>query len=559
MLSRGAVILVGLVAALGGCPSTTRQPERSAAEAGSTEATGPRQASRPEPRRFEHVFPAQVAGEGNEGFYTSDAAALRRELQGYLAGLEPSAEVRDRDLFGLVSPHAGYQFSGPTAARAYAQLQGRRYSTVVVMALSHHRAAPRVSLLDRDAYATPLGEVPIDTALVRRLVEAAPDAIEVNEAPFRGEHSMEIQIPFLQLALGDGFQVVPIILASDDAARSRQLARALFDTIGHRRDVLVVASSDLTHFYPYDEAARRDRDILGLVTSLDVAEWERRGPGGQEMPCGFFPILTLMELARLYDEPARRVTLLQYQNSGDTAGDRNRVVGYGAVAFTLDPSVRTEEAPPPPPAASSGPSPVDRFSREDRQALMDIAHRAVETAVAGRATTPAPSVDSRVLTDLGAAFVTLKCQTDGTGRCVGPGNDLRGCIGHIIASIPLRDCVAEVARDAAIHDRRFPRVTEAELRYLAYDVSVLSAPQVVNNISEIEVGRDGLIMTRGMQRGLLLPQVPVEWGWDRDEFLERTCHKAGMEPTCWRDARTMIERFGAVVWSEDLVASDRFQ
>jgi hypothetical protein len=550
------VFFTGLVVALVGCPSTTRQPERSAAEAGSDEAAASRQAPRPEPRRYARVFQAQVAGSGDVGFYTSDADDLRRELRGYLSQARPSEEVRDRDLFGLLSPHAGYQYSGPTAAQAYGQLAGRTYRTVVVMALSHHQGGPKVALLDHDAYATPLGEVPIDTALVHQLVAAAPEVLEVDPEMFEREHSLEIQLPFLQLALGEGegFSIVPIILASHDVEHCRRLAQLLFETLGQRRDVLFVASSDLTHFYPYDEASRLDRDILSLVTALDVDEWIRRGPQGREMPCGYHAVLTLMELARLYAAPPRRATLLQYQNSGDTAGDRSRVVGYGAVAFSLDRGVRTAEGRPP-----GEPSAVDRFSRDDRQALMDIARRSVDVAVTATSAVPAPRWSSSVLTGNGAAFVTLKCETDPSGRCVGRGEGLRGCIGHIIASIPLRDCVAEVARDAAIHDRRFHPVTEDELRFLSFEISVLTPPEAVDDPDTVVVGRDGLIMSRAMNRGLLLPQVPVEWGWDRAEFLERTCHKAGMEPTCWRDPRTRIERFGAVVWGEDLVATDRFQ
>jgi hypothetical protein len=127
----------------------------------------------------------------------------------------------------------------------------------------------------------------------------------------------------------------------------------------------------------------------------------------------------------------------------------------------------------------------------------------------------------------------------------------------VIAQIPLYQCVAEMAQSAAIHDRRFPTVTEAELEHLSYEISVLTAPEPVHDPSSIVVGRDGLIMSRGMNRGLLLPQVPGEWGWDRDQFLARTCQKAGMEPTCWQDPATTIERFGAIVWGEDLDARNR--
>jgi hypothetical protein len=156
----------------------------------------------------------------------------------------------------------------------------------------------------------------------------------------------------------------------------------------------------------------------------------------------------------------------------------------------------------------------------------------------------------------GAAFVTLRCQTDDEQRCVGPGEDLRGCIGHVIARDPLYEVIAEVARSAAVQDRRFPQLTAAELPHVSFEISLLTPPEPLSDPGDVVVGRDGLIMSRGGREGLLLPQVPIEWGWDRDEFLARTCHKAGLEPTCWQDPSTTIRRFRAVVWDSDLEASE---
>jgi AmmeMemoRadiSam system protein B/AmmeMemoRadiSam system protein A len=497
-----------------------------------------------------------VAAPAGEGFYTSDAAELRRELTGYLEQAPVSSELEGRDLLGFVSPHAGYRFSGPTAAYAHIQARNRGYKTVVVMALSHHRSTRKVALLDHDAYETPLGPVPIDRDVVRQLVAAGGDVLEVNEQAFRGEHSMEIQLPLLQLALGEGFRVVPIILATGEEAHAQRLAHVLHEQLGRRRDVLFVASSDLSHFYPDDEATEIDRGILSLITDLDIAGYRQRGPGLRNMPCGYFPILTLMELFNLYDAAARRTTLLRYQNSGDTAGDRSRVVGYGAVAFSLDRGVRSEVAPTRPvPAGSGNGSGSIPFTREDRRVLMDLARRTVAAAVRGE---PAPSdrPESGLLRRDGAAFVTLSCETDDEGRCTGPGDELRGCIGHVVARVPLYQCIIDVGRSAAIHDRRFHPVEERELQVLSFEISVLTPPRPVTDPSSIVVGRDGLIMSRAMNSGLLLPQVPVEFGWDREQFLARTCHKAGMEPSCWQDPRTTIERFTAIVWGEDLEATD---
>lgn len=559
--------MLGLVGVFAGCPSVSQQPERATSEGGTNESSTQREPteerSASTSRSPERVFPAQVAAPSGRGFYTDDASELRTQLSGFLADVEPNTELESRDLLGFLSPHAGYRYSGPTAASAYAQLKGRNYKTLVVLAFSHRQRSKKIALLDHDAYSTPLGPVSIDTELVQQLIAADPELLEVNEGVFRGEHSLEIQLPFIQLTLGDDVSIVPILVVTGDAGHSQRLARVLHETLGTRRDVLYVASSDLTHFYPYEEASRRDRDILSLVTGLQLDQYRERGPLGREMPCGYFPLLTLMELATLYEGSARRSTLLQYQNSGDTAGDRSRVVGYGAVAFSLDQGVRTAEQPPPTSTTEAESTSAETassipYSREDRQSLLDIARASVAAAVRSERHSPArPS--SSLLTEPGAAFVTLNCQTDGAGRCTGRGEGLRGCIGHVVARVPLFECVNSVARSAAIEDRRFRPLTRAELELVTYEISVLTPPEAVQDPETVVVGRDGLIMTRGRSHGLLLPQVPIEWGWNRQQFLERTCRKANMEQTCWRDPRTRIERFSAIVWGEDLVASDHHE
>jgi len=180
------------------------------------------------------------------------------------------------------------------------------------------------------------------------------------------------------------------------------------------------------------------------------------------------------------------------------------------------------------------------FSRDEREALMEIAKASVSAAVNGEDYEPtAPA--SELLRRDGAAFVTLK-----------ENGDLRGCIGHIIATMPLFECVAEVARSAATQDYRFNPVTPDELALLTYEISVLTPPEPVEDPSTVQVGRDGLIVSRGRNRGLLLPQVPEEQGWNREQFLDGTCRKAGLPQGCWRDPQTRLERFHAVVWGESL-------
>ena len=225
--------------------------------------------------------------------------------------------------------------------------------------------------------------------------------------------------------------------------------------------------------------------------------------------------------------------MLKYLNSGDTSGDHSRVVGYGSVALLAPAGQQTTANAP-----RTGDE--DPLSPDDKKMLLHIARDTVTTFVkTGKK--PDFQVASPALKANGAAFVTLR---------KGPTHELRGCIGQIIAMMPLWECVREMAVAAASQDPRFSPVRPTELGDINIEISVLTPPVRVRDVAEIQVGVHGLIMSRGFYRGLLLPQVPTELGWDRDTFLDQTCVKAGMQPGCWRDRATTIERFTAIVFSE---------
>ncbi len=497
-------------------PSTKTQTEKSTTENRGGESV--------KMKRIEKAFPSQVAGQ----FYTADPRELRREVQGFLEEAQSKAipPLADRDIVGLVAPHAGYPYSGPVAGEAYRAVRGRDYKTVVVMALSHRQSAARAALLDRPAYDTPLGSLEIDLPLVRKLLGDLPEYFEVNESIFKGEHSLEVHLPFVQMALPRA-RIVPVIIAVRDEGLVENLGKALFDALGRRGDVLFVASTDLTHFFPYEEAVQYDNELLSLVESWKLEDWKRVGPTKKGM-CGYRPVLTLVSLFKGYDAAKRQVTRIDYRNSGDTSGDKSRgVVGYGALAFSVEKGLRDKSG------GDFGP-----YGVTERRLLMEVAKQSVAAAAKGEDfDVPPPAVD--LLKAKGAAFVTLK--KDG---------HLRGCIGHVIARVPLYKCVSDVAQAAAIHDTRFSPVRPDELGDLSYEISVLTAPEPTTP-AEVVVGRDGLIMSNGGRSGLLLPQVPIEWNWDREEFLAHTCRKAGLPLDCWKDPKTRIESFRAIVWGED--------
>ena len=397
--------------------------------------------------------------------------------------------------------------------------------------MGHHMPADRIATLDRPAYDTPLGSVPIDRTSVARLTSDFPALFAVDESVFQGEHSLEVQLPFLQLALPDA-EIVPLIVAVDDDALLEKAGEALFQVFGQRRDVVFVMSSDLSHYHPPEQANALDEETLGALERFDLPKWREYGVRQSEGMCGFRPMEAFVAAFGKYDAKRRSIVRLDHRNSGDTAGDKASVVGYGALAFTVEKGMRNEQKK----VADFGP-----YGIEERRALMAIAKRAVEAAARGQEFTPEAPAQA-ALQEKGAAFVTLK-----------KAGELRGCIGHVIARMPLYRCVSEVGRAAAIYDTRFSPVKPDELPSLEYEISVLTPPQPTTP-DQVVVGRDGLIMSRAGYSGLLLPQVPVEWGWGREEFLAHTCNKAGLPMDCWKDPATKIEAFRAIVWGENDLA-----
>jgi AmmeMemoRadiSam system protein B/AmmeMemoRadiSam system protein A len=473
------------------------------------------------------AFRPNVAGQ----FYPGDAETLQRQVDGFLNDAKVPADLGD--VFGVVAPHAGYVYSGPVAGYSFKAVQGKKYELVVVLGLSH-RQPGSVAALDYDVYQTPLGPVTIDRKATAQLVDAGGDIFERSERLFRGEHSIEVQLPFIQRAL-PGTPVVMVVLGNQDRRIEGELAAALDKTFAGR-NVLFVASSDMTHYRAYDDAKAADLQTLELLGRRDLDGFYRLADVHERL-CGLAPVTTLFELYRRRGGAQARV--LKYLNSGDTAGDKSRVVGYGSIAL-LAPAGAAAAKPKADTAAAGEKAADDHVSAADKKQLLKIARETLESYIR-TGQKPKFKVDSPLLLAPGAAFVTLEKN---------PGKQLRGCIGHVIAQIPLWECVRDMAVAASTEDPRFPRVREQELKDIHIEISVLTPATPVKDVAEIVVGTHGLIIGRGWQRGLLLPQVPTEYGWSRDEFLDQTCRKAGLPAGCWREPGTKIEKFSAVVFGE---------
>jgi len=466
------------------------------------------------------------------GFYPAEPDRLRTMVNGYIEGATvPKINGR---VLAVIAPHAGYVYSGSVAGHAYSILRNRKIRRVIVISPCHVDAFAGAAVYDGDEYLTPLGVIRVDRAfgeaLVKRNTRLALSSRghETRTAEGRGEHALEVQLPFLQQALGD-FKLVPIIMGESSYSTCRALGRALARTI-QDQETVIVASSDLSHFHPYDEATRLDSYLLGALRDYDYFSLHRNLEARVWEACGGGPIVATMIACEQLGACQARV--LAKANSGDViTGDRKSVVGYAAAAF-----VQSDEA--------SSQAREYQLESQEKTRLLQIARQSAEAAVKG-ASFPIQSHGMVPLSEPRGAFVTLTIR-----------GQLRGCIGYTSPIQPLGDTVRTAAMHAALHDNRFSPVSREELPLLDYEVSVLSPVRLVKDPALVRVGRDGLVIRRGEHEGLLLPQVASERGWDRETFLRQTCVKAGLPPNAWQDPETDIFGFTALVFGEKTLSTN---
>ena len=453
-----------------------------------------------------------VAGQ----FYPGDAKTLATTIERQLAAA-PTTPALPGPVRAMICPHAGYAYSGPTAAANYKRLQPGQVSRVVVMAPAHFALLRGASVGDFSAFRTPLGDVPVDTAAAAdlcrcKLVSDRPEA-------HTREHSLEVQLPFLQKALGQ-FSLVPLVVGEMTADERDTLAGALMSLWDEH--TLMVVSSDFCHYgSPFDfepfgstdreHIAQLDREGIDRILAVDPEGFDDYMERTHNTICGRVPIGVLLRLARLRQTPP--AVLAAYALSGDMENDYEHSVSYAAIAFG-------GKAASPRAAAKAG-----SFSAGEKHALLQLAREAMRQAVVERVEDPA--VDAQRLApklmEAGAAFVTLT-----------EGGQLRGCIGSIEAHEPLALNVAHNAVSAATGDPRFLPVGPEELQRIEIEINVLKPPFPISGIGEFVHGKHGLILEKNGRRALFLPEVMVEQGWTPEETLAHLCLKAGLPRDAWR-------------------------
>ena len=480
------------------------------------------------------IRPPAVAGR----FYPGDPGKLRAAVQRFLADAVPQATERP---IAIVSPHAGYIYSGQIMADAFAQARGHAYHLVVLLGVNHTTPGfDGVAVFSGGGFRTPLGIAEIDTEAALRLVDRFPGAV-LDKSVHRDEHSIEVLVPFVQVVF-PGIPILPIIVSlKDDDACARfgeTLAQSLAD-----RNVLIVASSDLSHYPPYADAQRLDRNTLQAMASLDINQFmqvlrNQKSSGLRGLStcaCGEQTILAAMAASKYLG--ASTGAIVSYANSGDAlVGDRDRVVGYGAVVFQGS-APRSGDQPFPRLPSNIDPAPLSPSLQRN---LLNFARKSL-TQFIETETSPLPRPADPLLYARQGAFVTLKRH-----------GELRGCIGHMGDDLPLCHVVGSMALQAAFNDRRFSHLKDSELEEIDIEISVLTPLKPVDGPADIVVGRDGVMLRKSDRSAVFLPHVAPEQGWNRDEMLGHLCRKAGLSETAWKDGASFYT-FQAQVFSESLL------
>jgi hypothetical protein len=462
--------------------------------------------------------PASVAGQ----FYDQDPGELHQQVTALLATARQPARS-NYPVVALIVPHAGYKYSGATAARAYQLLQGQSFDTIILIGPQHRKYVPGAAVWPAGQWQTPLGGVVVDKDFVQALI-AAESRIIMSEELHYGEHSLEVQLPFLQVVQPQA-AIVPIVV--DDHAFAQPLAAALIKVIRAfpAKRFLVIASTDMTHDRPESLTRAHDQQTLKLIKDLDTCGLARAFEAKESELCGAAAVLTVLTM--LQAMPKAVLTPLMYATSVDGLEDKtHRVVGYGA---TMAEGPRWQEAHTQTPFV---------LTLAQKKQLMTIARQTL-TSYINEGKTPEFPIDPAFRVPM-AVFVTLR---DAQGA-------LRGCIGRIYPEEFLDLAVQLMTIESAVKDRRFPPVRPDEVDSLTIEISILSYPQRVCTIDAIHLGTHGIILKRDKYKGVFLPEVAKSYPL-KEDFLEELCgQKAKLERNCWRDLRVQMDTFTSLHFSE---------
>jgi len=494
----------------------------------------------------------QVAGR----FYPGNETVLKEQINTFLKKI-PKQSLKGKPV-AIISPHAGYQYSGQVAAYGYNAIKDYGFTRIIILAPSHFMSGKRfrgVSILNVKNFKTPLGVIPVDEDACNQLLnsskESKPDASHQAiklfgsyEGAYKGEHSLETQLPFLQTALNT-FKLVPIIvgvLIDNDYDQVANTIRPLMDD-----KTLVVVSSDFTHYGEGYDYVPFKKDIEKNVRSLDYGAFDKilskdfdglrvyRKETGINA-CGIIPIALLLKL--LPSEAQGEI--LNYDTSGHQSNDFSFSVSYASVIFTKPLETKSGHYIPKTETLDNNRSFC--LTNKEKSLLLSLARSTLETYTKTRTLPKFDQTEyalSPRLKEEYGVFVTLKKR-----------GELRGCIGYIVPRSPLSQAVIENTINSSANDGRFSPVEAKEVSDITIEISVLSKMEKINGPDEFIVGKEGIVIRKGTASAVFLPQVATEQGWSRIETLCQLCRKAGLSPDAWKDDDMEFYVFTADVFNE---------
>ncbi|MBU1217511.1 AmmeMemoRadiSam system protein B [bacterium] len=451
--------------------------------------------------------PSAVAG----SFYEND----KENLSVYVKTLLENAKTfQKQEINAIIVPHAGYVFSAPTAVIAYKTLH-KKYKNIFLIGSSHYADFDGASIFTDGNYKTPLGEVQVNQEIITSLQKSSPLFTYIPDAHTK-EHSLEVQLPFLQTIYGNSLQIIPIIIGTSELKSIEQIAQALKPYFNEEN--LFVISSDLSHYPAYKDANAADAQTLEALSKNSPKELLNAMsknenlfiPNLQTSACGWSSLLMLLYLTQ---DENYTYELLDYTNSGDTKyGDKKKVVGYGALRIYKE-------------------SQKFFLTSDEKQELRNIAKLSLYEATLKnkKISLDANKISEKLKLPVGA-FVTL--YKNGV---------LRGCIGTFEPKEPLYKVVAEMAQAAAQNDTRFEKVSSQELDKIELEISVLTPRQQIHSLDEIILGKHGIYIQKGAKNGTFLPHVAIEMGWNAEQFVGYCAEeKAGIGYDGYKNANLYI-------------------
>lgn len=482
------------------------------------------------------VFAGQTRQPAVAGrFYPADPAELRDMADGFLA--KASAGKLPGKASAFLVPHAGYIFSGQTAAYSYSLLP-KDTEVVIIIGNSHYFPLVRAAVYPSGGFETPLGTVAVNDAFTRALL-ARRDLFEENTAAHGPEHSIEVQLPFLQRTLKN-FTVVPILVGQMPLERCARTGEAIASTIkalGLSGKAMIIVSSDLTHYPSRTNAELIDNAALNALKECDAPKMQAlvsRFMQGKVMNlacvfCGEEALYSTIYASRMLG--ADKAVILSHATSADGTGDPSRAVGYGAAALVKSSGLKEP--------SKERPMKIFSISEKNRKELLALARQSIVEYLRTESM-PAYSTGDPELTRPAAVFVTLTEH-----------GDLRGCIGTTEPQEALHEAVSRMAIAAATQDYRFSPVRESELKDIRIEISVLSPMQKAKSHDEIESGTHGVLVCQGRCSGLFLPQVWEQLA-NKEDFMNELCRqKAGIEPTAWKTGRCDLYTFTVFSFEEN--------